>query len=64
MKKSIILSVINIEDSKTLKYHTFSIKQELFVLFVTSPLVMTIKYLKKKSLEILKALGLINNINE
>ena len=48
IKKSIVLSVINIEQLKTLKYHTFSIKQ-LYLLFVISMIVKIKQYLKERN---------------
>ena len=48
IKKSIVLSVINIEKLKTLKYHTFSIKQ-FYLLFVISMTVKMKQYLKEKN---------------
>lgn len=34
MKRSIVLSVISIENSKPLEYHIFLIKQQFLILFV------------------------------
>ena len=48
MKKSIALTVISIANSKTLKYHTFLMKHQFFLLFAISMKVAMKKYLKKK----------------
>ena len=48
IKKSIVLSVINIEKLKTLKYHTFSVKQ-FYLLFVISMTVKLKQYSKEKN---------------
>ena len=50
MEKSIVLNVISIENSKALKSHTFSMKQQFFLLFVTSATKTTMQYLKKMNL--------------
>ena len=42
-KRSIALSVIRIENSKTQKYDTFSMKHQFSLLFVTSMAVTTIQ---------------------
>ena len=47
---NMIISAINAESLKTLKYHTLSIKHLFFLLFAESRVVITICYLKKKNL--------------
>ena len=43
-EKGIVLSVKRMENSKALKYHTSSMKDKFFLLFVTSVVVITIQY--------------------
>ena len=43
-EKGIVLSVKSMENSKALKYHTSSMKDKFFLLFVTSVVVITIQY--------------------
>ena len=57
-KRSIALSVIRIENSKTQKYDTFSMKHQFSLLFVTNMAVITIQ---EESIKILKILNLMNN---
>ena len=47
-KKSIVLSVISIENLRTLKHHTFSEKHYLFLLFVISVAEMMKNIFKKR----------------
>ena len=49
MLKSSTLSVISIEDLKTLKYQIFLVKRLFFLLLVISFAVLIKKYLKKKN---------------
>ena len=49
-KRNIALSVISVENPKTLKYDTFSIKHQFFLLLVTCVVVITIQYSQKKNL--------------
>ena len=64
MKKPTAVSAISIESFKSLKYYTFFIKQ-FFLLFVISAAVKNQTMFKEKeTVEILKILGLINNIEE
>ena len=65
MLKSSTLSVISIEDLKTLKYQIFLVKHLFFLLLVISFAVLIKKIFKGKELiEILKILVLINNMKE
>ena len=50
------------ENLKTLKYHTFQIKRQVFLLIMISVAGMMKKYLRR--IEILKTIGLINNMNQ
>ena len=52
------------EHSKTLKYHTFFINQYFFLLFVISGSKDETIFKEKDSTEILRILGLINNMEE
>ena len=63
-KKYIVLSVISIKNSKTLKYYTSSIKK-VFSFICDKCSSNDYKLFKEEeSIEILKVLGLIDNINE
>ena len=65
MLKSSTLSVISIEDLKTLKYQIFLVKHLFFLLLVISFAVLIKKIFKEKELiESLKILVLINNVKE
>ena len=56
--------VVSIENLKTLKYHMFLKKHEVFLLFVVS-VVMNVKKIKEEeSIQMLKFLVLITNIEE
>ena len=63
-KKYIVLSVISMKNSKTLKYYTSSI-QKVFSFICDKCSSNDYKLFKEEeSIEILKVLGLIDNINE
>ena len=65
MKRYIASNVTGIENSKTLKYHTFLMKRQLFLLLITNLVLKTIQYLKKNNLiKISQIFDLINNRNE
>ena len=63
LKISIVSKVKSIENSKTLKYHTFSIKHYFFLLRVISVLLIMKQIFEEVSIEISEILGLINNNN-
>ena len=57
--------VVNIKKLKTLKHYTFWKKHQFFFLFAASLTVNIKKIFKKeKSTEILKIIGLINNVEQ
>ena len=64
IKKSTVFVVKSIKNLNSLKYHIFAIKHYFFLVFVTSAEMNMKKYLKNQSIEILKILGLINNIEK
>ena len=61
-KKSIVLSVVSIENLKTKKYNIFSVKHQFFLLFVANVAVMTKKLLTKNMVE--ENIGGFKNINK
>ena len=64
-KKPIALSGISIKSSKNLKNHIFLIKHCFFLLFLIRFAVMMKKLIEEEeSIEILKSLALIKNVNE
>lgn len=59
MKKRDFIKCNKYRKSKSLKYYTFSINHKFILLFVTSVVVITIKFI-----DILNFLGLINKIGK
>ena len=47
-EKSIVLNAISMENSKTLKYHTFLMKQYFFLLFAANMVIIMKEHLEKK----------------
>ena len=65
MKKYSASNVASIENSKTLKYLTFSMEHQFFLLFITNLVLKTTQDIKKNNLiKISQIFSLINNRNE